>query len=150
MSLRGISGQLKKLERDVKIVQANRFRAAANGLKAETILDVLRLLDERGIALVWSGSAGGGHRDLDFEEVMELIRDPIGFEAKSLGISPEALQAWQNHDWICGATTKKGRRCKNVVAIAQEKGSEIGHDPTIPFDPKSAMANYCMSHLGYK
>jgi hypothetical protein len=65
-------------------------------------------------------------------DVLAFVANPCAWRARHWGISVEALDRWDLYrarlDWNlpqCGATTKKGRRCRNVTAFGVHNPREF-------------------------
>jgi hypothetical protein len=52
------------------------------------------------------------------EELIQLLDNPMKFLPTYFGGTPSLFAAWLNHDWVCRAQLKSGKRCRNRVLYA--------------------------------
>lgn len=83
----------------------------------KNVVDAARIVLEGGCRIL--APTVYGHLEMsDPIEVAKCLVDPLGYEARSLGISRERLAAWSEwrEDYRCTGTNLRGQRCGAACA----------------------------------
>lgn len=113
----------------------------------------LSRLVEDGVGLILAMPFGAGWRDVNTEEIQELMQDKTAFIAKCLGTTVPNLRAWMERDsddYRCVATTRSGRRCK-IIITERPLGYACpmgGNGGTLP-DLSPGIDDHCLIHRGF-
>ncbi|WP_346798100.1 hypothetical protein R5M92_04260 [Halomonas sp. Bachu 37] len=95
------------------------------------------LLPQSPYGLCWS-------LELDAEELLSYLQDPLGYSARCHRVTRDQLQAWiaaEGHrDVTCSAQTAKGQSCRNPV-----RGSTPSNGPK---EWVAMQGGYCPIHGG--